>query len=137
MNRLAYRLAITAVALLFASIGLVAALVFATVGVYFLFAEITTPTLAAFGTAASAVLFSIAVIGLGFLFAGNAPKRGPARRGQGPSLSAAALGDFLGRQLRAFTGSQPRSSLFASFAAGFAVGASPRLREFLLELVRS
>ncbi len=136
MNRLAYRLAITAVALLFASIGLVAALVFATVGVYFLFAEITTPMLAAFGTAASAVLFSIAVVGLGFFFAGNSRGRG-AKRGANPSLSAAALGDFLGRQLRAFTGSQPRSSLFASFAAGFAVGASPRLRAFLLELVRS
>jgi hypothetical protein len=133
MRGLIARLATVIVACMLASVALVVALGFAMVGVYFLFAQIASPTWAAFDTALSAIVFSLLVMGTAFLLT-----RRPRRRsvGSNPNYLAAIVGEQLGRRFQKLTGRHAQASIFASFAAGFAIGASPKLREFLFGLIR-
>lgn len=135
MRGLIVRVATIIVALVLASVGLVVALGFAMVGVYFFFAQIVSPAWAAFDTAFSAIAFSLLVTGIAYVIS-----RRPRRRGRivgtDPNYLAAMLGGEFGRRFQKLTGRHARSSIFASFAAGFAVGASPKLREFLFGLLR-
>jgi hypothetical protein len=133
MRGLIVRLATVIVAFVLASVGLILALGFAMVGVYFLFLQIVSPAWAAFDSALTAVVLSFFVLGIAYLMS-----RRPRRRalGSDPNYLAAVLGGELGRRFRKLTGGHARSSIFASFAAGFAVGASSKLRAFLFDLVR-
>ncbi|MGD0141749.1 MAG: hypothetical protein ABSC92_01165 [Rhizomicrobium sp.] len=134
MRGLIVRLATVVVAFVIASVGFVVALGFAMVGVYFLFSQIASPAWAAFDSALSAIVFSLFVLGVAYL-----TSRRPRRRraaGSDPNYLAAILGGELGRRFKKFTDANAGSSIFASFAAGFAVGASPKLRAILFDLVR-
>lgn len=138
MRRLALRLAIVVVTFLIASVGFFVALAFGVVGIYFLFAQFLGPTWAAFATAASAILFSLAVIGMALFFTRSGePRRRRKLDGSDPSYLAAMVGNLLGRRFEKYAGAHRQTSIFASFAAGFAVGASSKLRAFLFDLVRS
>jgi membrane protein implicated in regulation of membrane protease activity len=133
MRGLIARLATVVVACVLASAALVVALGFAMVGVYFLFAQIASPAWAAFDSALAAIVFSLLVVGIAFLIA-----RRPRRRLESPNPNylAAVVGEQIGRRFQKLTGRHARASIFASFAAGFVIGASPKLREFVFDLIR-
>jgi len=50
--------------------------------------------------------------------------------------SAADFGSEIGRKLAGFANTHKKGSMLAALVAGFAVGVSPRLREFLLDVLR-
>jgi len=50
--------------------------------------------------------------------------------------SAAELGSVLGRKMHGFAQAHGSSSLIAALIAGFAVGASPKLRSFLRDILK-
>jgi membrane-bound ClpP family serine protease len=136
LRRIFLRLLLAVVAFLLAGLGLCVSLVFGLIGIYFLFADAFGPVLGAFATAGMAVLVSIVLIAVGYSFS-RLFKRRRAKGGPDASLIAALMGDLMGRRFRNTASEKPTSSLFASFAAGFAVGASPALREVVLDIVRS
>lgn len=135
MRRILLRLAFAVTAFLIAGVGFFIALAFGMVGVYFLFAKLVGPTWGAFATAGSAILVSVILIWIGVAFSKVRRRRGR-REGSDPSFVAAMMGDLLGRRFNRFASTRTSTSIFASLAAGFAIGASPRLREFLLGLIR-
>jgi hypothetical protein len=136
LRRIILRFAIAVLAFLLAGVGFFVTLAFAMVGIYFLFAQFLGPVWGAFATGGTALLAAVILIFIGVSFSRVSRRRGK-KDGTDPSFLAAMMGDLLGRRFNKFAGSRTRSSIFASFAAGFAIGASPRLREFLLDLVRS
>jgi hypothetical protein len=133
MRGLIARLATVVVACMLASVALVVALGFAMVGVYFVFAQFVSPPWAAFDSALSAIVFSALVLLIAFAIARRPRKR---RAASNPNYVAAMVGDLLGSRFRKLASENTRTSIFASFAAGFAVGVSPKLREFLFDLIR-
>ena len=133
MRGLIARLATVIVACMLVSVALVVALGFAMVGVYFLFAQIASPAWAAFDSALAAIVFSLLVACIALLMVRRPRRR---RAASNPNYLAATLGDMLGSRFRKLTSENTRVSIFASFAAGFAVGLSPRLRAFLFDLIR-
>jgi membrane protein implicated in regulation of membrane protease activity len=50
--------------------------------------------------------------------------------------SAAELGGELGRKLQGFAEAHKSGALIAALVAGFAVGVSPKLREFLVDILK-
>ena len=67
MRDLIARLATVIVACMLVGVALIAALGFAMVGVYFLFAQIASPPWAAFDSALAAIVFSLIVAGIALL----------------------------------------------------------------------
>jgi hypothetical protein len=136
MRDLIARLATVIVACMLVSVALVVALGFAMVGVYFLFSQIASPAWAAFDTALAAIVFSLLVAGIA-VFTVRRPRRlRRLRASSNPNYLAAMVGDLLGSRFRRLASQNTRTSIFASFAAGFAVGVSPKLRAFLFDLIR-
>ena len=133
MRGLIARLATVIVACMLVSVALVVALGFAMVGVYFLFAQIASPAWAAFDSALAAIVFSLLVAGIALLTVRRPRRR---RAASNPNYLAAMVGDALGSRFRKLTSENTRASILTSFAAGFAVGASPKLRAFLFDLIR-
>jgi len=101
MRGLIVRLATVIVAFVLASVGLILALGFAMVGVYFLFLQIVSPAWAAFDSALTAVVLSFFVLGIAYLMS-----RRPRRRAAGsdPNYLAAVLGGELGHRFQKLTG---------------------------------
>jgi hypothetical protein len=127
MRGLQMRLAIAAVSLLIAGVGLIAAIVFFCIAVYCEFLTFIDPPMAALATAGAALLFSIIVILLGQLLMGRSR-----RWSRDPTVE---MGRKLGEQARTLLSSNKRATFFALLAAGFVVGASPRLRKILRALI--
>lgn len=50
--------------------------------------------------------------------------------------NAAEMGGEIGRRLAGFASTHKKGSMLAALIAGFAVGVSPRLREFLLDILK-
>jgi hypothetical protein len=136
MRDMIARLATVIVACMLVSVALVVALGFAMVGVYFLFAQIASPAWAAFDSALAAIVFSLLVAGIALLAVRRPRRLRRQRAASNPNYVAAMVGDMLGSRFRQLTAQNTRTSILASFAAGFAVGLSPRLRAFLFNLIR-
>ncbi len=96
-----------------------------------------SPALAALATGFIVLAASMLLV-LATKLAGKKPKR--RKIVDDPALEAAAdaaeLGSVLGRKLQGLAAAHGNSSLWASLAAGFAVGVSPKLRSFLLDLLK-
>lgn len=133
------RLAATLAALVVATIVVVAALGFFAYAAYLALLGALSPPLAALATGAGAILVAILIVA-----AARVPMRGrraPAcRRGGADEIASAErlageIGGKLGERIGALTRSHKGPVLAASLLAGVAVGASPRLRNLLLDLV--
>lgn len=138
MRDLALRLAIAMVSLLLAAMGFIAALGFFFFAAYLQFADMMAPPLAAVAAAFVALLFSVAV-----MLVGRRMAFGPGRRRRRTDGSSSPIGgdpamEFgrrLGEEAYRFVNANRRSTLIASLIAGFAIGASPKLRAYLRSLL--
>jgi hypothetical protein len=136
LRRIIFRLTLAIGAFILAVAALAIALAFGLIGIYFWLADYFGAVGGAFATAGASIALSAALIGIGYETFHIRRKR--RKKGEpDPNYFAAFLGDLLGRGFGKFTASRTHSSIFASLAAGFAIGASPKLREFLLDIVRS
>jgi hypothetical protein len=136
LRRILLRLVLAAVAFVVAGVGFVIALAYATVGIYFVLADVLGPAWGAFATAVLAILISVILIAVGYSYTYILKRRGRKGSSTDPSFLAAMLGDLLGRRFNSLANSNARNSIFMSLAAGFAIGASPKLREYLLDIMR-
>jgi hypothetical protein len=136
MRGLIARLATVVVAFMLASVALLVALGFAMVGVYFVFAQFVSPPWAAFCSALLAIAFAGIVLLVALAFARRPRMLRRSRAASNPNYLAAMLGDVLGSRFRSLASENTRTTIFASFAAGFVVGLSPKLRAFLFDLIR-
>lgn len=136
MRGLIARLATVVVAFMLASVALLVALGFAMVGVYFVFAQFVSPPWAAFCSALLAIAFAAIVLLVALAFARRPRAARRLRATSNPNYLAATVGDLVGSRFRKLASENTRTSIFASFAAGFVVGVSPKLRAFLFDLIR-
>ena len=131
MNRILTRLAIGSAAILIASAGGCIAFVFVVVAFYLGLAEVIPAWAAALATAGAAIVFSLVVLLVARLMAGN--RIGAEARTR--QRNAAELGELLGRQAHNFLASNSPAVLGVLLATGFAIGFSPRLRKLLMKLI--
>lgn len=133
------RLAATVASIAVAMLVIVAALGFLSYAAYLALLGVLSPPLAALATGAGAILVAILIVAAARVL--TRPKRAPAVRGScaddvtSAERLAGEIGGKLGEQLGALTRSHKGPVLAASLLAGVAVGASPRLRNALLDLV--
>jgi len=134
MRDLSVRLAIAAASLLLAGVGFIAAISFMCVALYLQLATMMTPPLAATTTALAALLFSLFVMMIGrWLAFGRRGTRGGSSRIAGDP--AMELGRRLGEEAFKYVKAHRSGTLIATLVAGFAVGASPKLRGWLRNLI--
>ena len=141
MQGIAIRVAIMTAALLLAAVGLVAVAVFLCMALYSWFAAMLNQPLAALASAGVLLLFSIVIILVGSAIAGAAARSAARARAKKSNASATTklggeLGRLLGESAFKFISGSPIRVLIGALVAGFAVGASPRLRSFLQDLLR-
>lgn len=116
---------------------------FVFVAIYFGFREILSPPLAALATAGALVGFAILVIVVGWLVL-RSMRRKPRPDfdwlldlvNAPDGLSAAAIGNAIGRRLRAFALQNSKATIIASLIAGLALGISPGLRALFRDWLR-
>jgi type VI protein secretion system component VasK len=136
VKNLAARIAIMIAAIFVASFGLVAALVYLGAALYFGYATVLSPALAALAAAGTALLGSLLIVMIGFAAANRMKTARDKRKAfEESSASAADLGEALGRQAFEFVQTRQKSALVGSLLAGFAFGASPRFRSMLKDIV--
>ena len=139
MRELPIRIAIMAAALLVAAVGVGATVVFLCLALYSLLLTVLSAPLAALAAAAVVFLLSLLVIYLGGvlsnLVAGRA-RRARAQRGAAAFAFSAELGKLLGEDAQSFIAGKPVLALLLAMVGGFTVGASPRLRDFLLRILK-
>jgi divalent metal cation (Fe/Co/Zn/Cd) transporter len=139
IDQLFTRLAATIASFLAATLVVIAAFGFLCYAAYLALLEIASPPLAALGAGLGALAFAILIVLVGRL-PGRARRNRARRRdtdedaGDARTL-AGELGGTLGVQLGAVTRAHTPTVLTVSLLAGVAVGASPRLRKLLLDLV--
>lgn len=125
------------IALLVASIGLAAMVIFLGFALYLWMAMFAAPPVAALLSAAVSLLFALIVILIARLVTSameRARKRREAELGVwGPAM---AFGALMGKEFLNLSEKNKRAAILASLLAGLAIGASPRLRALLRDLVR-
>ena len=128
-----------AAALLVAAVGVAATGVFLCLALYEYLLTLLVPSLAALATAGAVFLLSLLVIWLGSALSRSVSKRmrrERAQRGGSASAFSTELGRLLGENAQGFISQRPILSLIVALAGGFAIGASPRLRAFLQNVLR-
>ncbi len=131
------RLAATMASLVVAMLVFVAALAFLAYAAYLALLGVLSPPLAALATGAGAIFAAFLIVALARVL--TRPRRARRRERADDTLSAERLageiGGKLSEQIGALTRTHKGPVLAASLLAGVAVGASPRLRGALLNLV--
>jgi len=137
MRDFGFKLIVGMAALLLAVMGVFAAVGFACLSLYLYLSALTTPALAALGTAFAALLFVLMVAALA-----NALVRRPPRRRRGDEIGtlagldeAISLGKALGAESRDFMTSHLSKASMVVFGLGFAMGLSPKLRKLITDLI--
>ena len=133
------RLAATFAAIFAATLVVITALGYLAYAAYLALLGAISPPLAALVTGVGAILVALLIVVAARVLTRG--KRAPARRRDGADdiggaqRLAGELGGQLGEQLGSLTRSHKGPVLAASLLAGVAVGASPRLRGALLDLM--
>ena len=141
MQGMAIRIAIMTAALLLAAVGFVAVAVFLCMALYSGLNLVLTPPWAALGAAGVLLLVSLIIIMIGSAVSRAAARSAARARARKSNASASAklggeLGRLLGESAFKFITDSPVRVLIGALVAGFAVGASPRLRTFLQSILR-
>lgn len=131
------RLAATMASLVVAMLVLVAALGFLAYAAYLALLGVLSPPLAALATGVGAILVAFLIVVLVRALTRPRRARSPRRDDDAGATErlAGELGGKLGEQIGALTRSHKGPVIAASLLAGVAVGASPRLRGVLMNLV--
>jgi len=141
MQSMAIRVAIMTAALLLAAVGFAAVAVFLCMALYSGFSVMLTPPFAALASAGTILVVSIVIIVIGSAIAGTVKRAAARERAKRSNATATAklggeLGRLLGESAFKFITDSPVRVLIGALIAGFAVGASPKLRSFLQDLLK-
>lgn len=139
LKRLAVALAVFAIS----GTAIFIAAIFVFAAVFFRLSEILRPPLAALAMAGALFGFALLVMAAGWIV-GRSLRRRPRRDFawllellDAPNgLSAAAIGNLIGRKLRNFAKKNSQAAIIASLAAGLAIGFSPGLRAMLRDWLK-
>jgi len=143
MGLLLKRLGIAVAVFVISGAAVLVATFFFFASLYFWFEETLSPPLAALATAGVLMAFALAVIVLGYLISTNL-KRKPRNRfdwllellDSPDGLSAAAIGNAIGRRLQNFARANTQTTVIMSLVAGLAIGISPALRQLLRDVLK-
>jgi hypothetical protein len=143
MGLLLKRLAVGIGVFFISGAAVLVATIFLFVALYFWFEENLSPPAAALATASVLLGFALAVIVLGFVTI-RMLKRKPRHRfdwlfeliDAPDGLSAAAIGNAIGRRLQRFARDNTQTTVIASLLAGLVIGISPGLRALLRDVLR-
>lgn len=138
MGRFGFSLAMGCASALLAILGITVAIVFACLSFYFYLATVTTPALAALGVAGAALLLAIiAMAAMSLIPRPRLSSLLPRKEGELLERLSEALnlGKTLGGEGREFVQSNLSKASLAAFAAGLAMGISPKLRKAILDLL--
>ena len=139
--RLARSYLIVAAATTISAIAVIVAFGFMSFGLYLELARFVERPLAAVLSGSCDVVFAILVLLIGRKIANSYGRRRAEPNGRRPreNISAddipAMIGDLVTQGLTSFR-ANPGTGLGAAYAAGFAIGASPRLRQALLAFAK-
>lgn len=143
MGLLLKRLAVAVAVFVISGAAVLVATFFLFASLYFWFEETLSPPLAALATAGVLLGFALLVIFLGFVVT-TSLKRKPSNRfawllellDAPDGLSAAAIGNLIGRRLQKFARENTQATIIASLLAGLAIGISPGLRALLRDVLK-
>ena len=143
MGLLLKRLGVAVAVFVISGAAVLVATFFFFAALYFWFEETLSPPLAALATAGVLLGFAFAVIVLGFLIT-RSFKRKPRNRfdwllellDSPDGLSAAAIGNAVGRRLQKFARENTQMTVIMSLVAGLAIGISPGLRRLLRDVLK-
>ena len=142
IDRFLMRLATTIASFFAALLVVAAALVFLFGAAYLALLDVVSPPLAALATGLGALVFAFSIVVGGRALSRGKRARSLRRAGSdddesagGVEKQAAEIAGILGVEIASLARTHTKSTLAVSLAAGFAVGASPRLRKALLDIV--
>jgi hypothetical protein len=143
MSSFLQRLAVAVAVFVISGAAILVATFFFFAALYFWFNEFLHPAAAALATAGVLIGFAVLVVILGVAIS-SLLKRKPRQRfdwlldllDAPDGLSAAAVGNALGRKLSAFAQKNAQATVIASLLAGLAIGISPGLRALLREVLK-
>jgi hypothetical protein len=135
------RIAIMAAVALVAAVFLVATGAFLCVALYEgLKLLVPVPALAALATAAILMLLSGLILAIGSAIAKAAERKArleAEKKGPAAAKIGLELGRLLGESAASYVGKNPVQVLVGALAVGFAVGAVPKLRSFLMSFMKT
>jgi hypothetical protein len=136
MNRFLMRLLIVPMAVIIATVVSLIAVAFFILALFLFMTRLMEPPLAALVTGAIILIVAVLIVVIAQAIA--SPKRTVKRAaaGLGSGESAAAFGSLLGRKLHGYATDNMTAAALATLLLGIAVGYSPRLRNFLLDLLK-
>jgi hypothetical protein len=137
------RLAVAVAVFLISGSAVLVATFFFFAAIYFWFNEFLLPAPAALATAGCLLGFALIIILLGAMVASSF-KRQPRRRFEWlvdllnapEGISAAAIGNALGRRLALFAQDNTKGAVIATFLVGLFLGISPGLRALLRDVLK-
>jgi len=136
MQAMAIRIAIMTAAIIIAAVCLLATGAFLCVAIYDgLKMVVSPPALAALATAGVFLVAGLLIIMIGSSIARAAERKAKQereKRGPATAQLGLELGRILGEEAARYAGKNPTQVLIGAIAAGFLMGAIPRLRSFLM-----
>lgn len=143
MGLLLKRLGVAVAVFVIAGAAVLVATFFFFASLYFWFEETLSPPVAALATAGVLLGFAFVVVVAGF-FITMSLKRKPRNRfdwllellDSPDGLSAAAIGNAIGRRLQSFARNNTQTTVIMSLLAGLAIGISPGLRALLRDVLK-
>lgn len=135
MDRLILRLAILPMAILIATAVSLIAVAFFILALFLFLVAVMPPPLAALATGVIILIVAVLIVTIARVIASpkRAVKQGAKDLGSAESL--AAIGSILGRKVHGYATKNKGSAALAVLLFGVAVGYSPKLRNFLLDLL--
>ena len=131
------RLALSIAALLIVVVASLIAIGYFAFALYLFLLNSLSPPLAAVATGILVLLLAIFLVLATRSGSGRRrPRRSAAYESDDIRETAAELGGEIGRRLHGFASTHKTSSLLAALVAGFAVGVSPKLRGFLMDILK-
>ena len=140
MRAMGIRIAIMTVVALIATVFLVATGAFLCVALYEGLKVVWAPWLAALVTAGALLLAAVLIVGIGSSIARAAEqkaKREAEKRGPVTAKIGLEIGRLLGESAVGYIGKNPTKVLISAVVLGFALGAVPKLRGFLMSFLNS
>ena len=134
------RIAIVAVAALVAAVFLIATGAFLCVALYEGLKVVWAPWLAALASAAILLVLAWIVLAIGSSIARAAERkarREAERKGPATARIGLEIGRILGESAFGYIGKNPTKVLVGGLAVGFLLGAVPKLRDFLLSVLKT
>ena len=143
MGLILKRLAVAVAVFVISGSAVLIGTIFLFVALYSWFGEFLRPWVAALATAGVLFGFAGTIVLLGFALMSSL-RRKPRPRYEWllellnapDGLSAAAIGNLLGRRLQSFARTNTQTTVIASLIAGLAIGISPGLRTLLRDILK-